>query len=73
MSLASQRSARISFVALGADDDTEARVTAGNYADADDPTDTDEETDDLEPVNASLNMSTKPKTQSRPDRILQCR
>ncbi len=56
----------VSFVALGADDDTEARVAAGNYAEGDDPGDTDEDTDDLEPVNASLNMSTKPKTQSKP-------
>ncbi|TWU19859.1 phage major capsid protein [Allorhodopirellula heiligendammensis] len=56
----------VSFVALGADDDTEARVAAGNYAEGDDPSDTDEDTDDLEPVNASLNMSTKPKTQSKP-------
>ncbi|MBB3204960.1 hypothetical protein FHS27_000727 [Rhodopirellula rubra] len=54
----------VSFVALGADDDTEARVAAGNYADVDESTDTDEETDDLEPVNASLNMSTKPKPKS---------
>ena len=55
----------VSFVALGADDDTEARVAAGNYADGDDPSDTDEDTDDLEPVNASLNMSTKPKTETK--------
>ncbi|MCM2370681.1 Mu-like prophage major head subunit gpT family protein [Aporhodopirellula aestuarii] len=55
----------VSFVALGADDDTEARVAAGNYAEGDDPGDTDEETDDLEPVNASLNMSTKPKTENK--------
>lgn len=54
----------VSFVALGADDDTEARVAAGNYTDGDDPGETDEETDDLEPVNASLSMSTKPKPQS---------
>ncbi len=57
----------VSFVALGADDDTEARVAAGNYAEGDDPSDTDEDTDDLEPVNASLNMSTKPKPQSKQD------
>ncbi|MBB3205444.1 hypothetical protein FHS27_001244 [Rhodopirellula rubra] len=61
----------VSFVALGADDNTEARVAAGNYADVEDPgnepeeTDTDP-TDDLEPVNASLNMSTKPKTETKP-------
>ncbi|MCC9656352.1 hypothetical protein U8335_24070 [Roseiconus lacunae] len=55
----------VSFVALGADDDTEARVAAENYADGDDPSDTDEDTDDLEPVNASLNMSTKPKSGSK--------
>ncbi len=56
----------VSFVALGADDDTEARVAAGNYADGDDPGETEEDTDDPEPVNASLNMSTKPKTQTKP-------
>ncbi|QDT60631.1 Mu-like prophage major head subunit gpT [Stieleria bergensis] len=61
----------VSFVALGADDNTEARVAAGNYADVEDPGDeTDdtepETTDDLEPVNASLNMSTKPKTETKP-------
>ncbi|MCO8122564.1 Mu-like prophage major head subunit gpT family protein [Stieleria sp. TO1_6] len=55
----------VSFVALGADDDTEARVAAGNFANVDDPSDTDEDTDDLEPVNASLNMSTKPKTETK--------
>ena len=55
----------VSFVALGADDDTEARVAAG-LADADEPdvAETDP-TDDLEPVNASLNMSTKPKTETK--------
>ncbi|TWU40175.1 Mu-like prophage major head subunit gpT [Novipirellula aureliae] len=50
----------VSFVALGADDDTEARVAAGQHTD--DPDETTENMDDLEPVNASLNMSTKPKT-----------
>ncbi|MCC9642976.1 Mu-like prophage major head subunit gpT family protein [Rhodopirellula sp. JC740] len=55
----------VSFVALGADDDTEARVAAG-LADADEPDDAETEpTDDLEPVNASLNMSTKPKSGSK--------
>lgn len=57
----------VSFVALGADDDTEARVAAGKYTDGDDPGDTDEDTDDLEPVNASLDMSKKPKPQSKQD------
>ncbi|MEO1617630.1 MAG: hypothetical protein AAFV88_17400, partial [Planctomycetota bacterium] len=52
-------------VALGADDDTEARVAAG-LADAHEPDDAETEpTDDLEPVNASLNMSTKPKTETK--------
>ncbi len=60
----------VSFVALGADDNTEARVAAGNYADVEDPGDEPEDTepettDDLEPVNASLNMSTKPKTETK--------
>jgi hypothetical protein len=55
----------VSFVALGADDNTEARVAAG-LAENEDPEDTDTETtDDLEPVNASLNMSTKPKTETK--------
>ncbi|MDF1839951.1 MAG: hypothetical protein P1U77_00850 [Rubripirellula sp.] len=55
----------VSFVALGADDDTEARVAAG-LADADEPDDAETDpTDDLEPVNASLNMSTKPKTETK--------
>jgi hypothetical protein len=58
----------VSFVALGADDNTEARVAAG-LAENDEPEDPDtdtETTDDLEPVNASLNMSTKPKTETKP-------
>jgi hypothetical protein len=51
----------VSFVALGADDNTEARVAAGQ-TDEDDPESGDDEaTDELEPVNASLDMSTKPK------------
>src|SRR6056297_2090901 len=51
----------VSFVALGADDNTEARVAAGQ-ADEDEPDTGEEETnDDLEPVNASLDMTTKPK------------
>ncbi|GAA4447011.1 hypothetical protein [Novipirellula rosea] len=58
----------VSFVALGADDNTEARVAAG-LADGDGPdeseTDETQSTDDLEPVNASLNMSTKPKTEPK--------
>ncbi|GAA4447257.1 hypothetical protein GCM10023156_09040 [Novipirellula rosea] len=58
----------VSFVALGADDNTEARVAAG-LADGDgwdeNETDETESKDDLEPVNASLNMSTKPKTEPK--------
>ncbi|QEG02339.1 Mu-like prophage major head subunit gpT [Stieleria maiorica] len=51
----------VSFVALGADDNTEARVAAGQ-ADEDDPETGDDETAvNLEPVNASLEMTTKPK------------
>ncbi|WP_149495375.1 phage major capsid protein [Roseiconus lacunae] len=51
----------VSFVALGADDNTEARVAAGQ-SDEDDPETSDEENNDnLEPVNASLEMPTKPK------------
>src|SRR6056297_2216609 len=54
----------VSFVALGADDNTEARVAAG-LAETEEPDETEpESTDDLEPVNASLNMSTKPKTET---------
>ncbi|TWT80604.1 Mu-like prophage major head subunit gpT [Planctomycetes bacterium CA13] len=55
----------VSFVALGADDDTEARVAAGNHVEGDDPGDVDEDTEGLEPVNASLNMSLKPKPKSK--------
>ncbi|QDV85558.1 hypothetical protein [Planctomycetes bacterium TBK1r] len=56
----------VSFVALGADDNTEARVAAGQ-ADEDNPESGGEETtDDLEPVNASLDMSTKPKAKPQP-------
>ncbi|MCP4892378.1 MAG: hypothetical protein GY911_01005 [Actinomycetales bacterium] len=51
----------VSFVALGADDDTEARVAAGRTDDPDDPDDDLDDTEVLEPVNASLNMSTAPK------------
>ncbi|MCA9221558.1 MAG: hypothetical protein KDA71_14605, partial [Planctomycetales bacterium] len=55
----------VSFVALGADDNTEARVAAGQ-SDEDDPETADEETtNDLEPVNASLDMTTKPKAKPR--------
>ncbi|TWT74831.1 phage major capsid protein [Allorhodopirellula solitaria] len=58
----------VSFVALGADDNTEARVAAG-LAETDEPEEPDtESTDDLEPVNASLNMSTKPKTETKPSK-----
>ncbi len=55
----------ISFVALGADDDTEARVAAGR---SDDPDDDLEDTEVLEPVNASLNMSKATKPKSKPNR-----
>ncbi|WP_413431561.1 hypothetical protein [Crateriforma spongiae] len=57
----------VSFVALGADDKTEARVAA-NQPDDDDTGEGDDDQEDtiLEPVNASLNMSTKPKTNPKP-------
>ncbi|WP_413431754.1 hypothetical protein [Crateriforma spongiae] len=55
----------VSFVALGADDNTEARVAAGQPEDGPDTGD-EESTDDLEPVNASLDMSTKPKAKPQP-------
>ncbi|QDT62371.1 Mu-like prophage major head subunit gpT [Stieleria bergensis] len=51
----------VSFVALGADDNTEARVAAGQADEDVSETGDEESTDDLEPVNASLDMSTKPK------------
>ena len=58
----------VSFVALGADDDTEARIAAGQAGDDEDldndePDDETTETDDsdLDPVNASLELSAKPK------------
>jgi len=58
----------VSFVALGADDDTEARIAAGQSGDDEDvdndePDDDSSETDDaeLEPVNASLDLGSKPK------------
>lgn len=57
----------VSFVALGADDNTEARVAAG-MADGDETDETGDDTettDDLEPVNASLNMTTKSKTEPK--------
>jgi hypothetical protein len=58
----------VSFVALGADDDTEARIAAGQVGDDEDQ-DSDEADDDtadhddseLDPVNASLELSAKPK------------
>jgi len=58
----------VSFVALGADDNTEARVAAGmvDGDETDDAGDDTETTDDLEPVNASLNMTTKTKTEPNP-------
>ena len=59
----------VSFVALGADDNTEARVAAGQ-ADEDDPETAEEEAnDDLEPVNASLEMTTKPKVKPQSESL----
>jgi hypothetical protein len=56
----------VSFVALGADDNTEARVAAGQPDDEDSGEgDDDQEDTILEPVNASLDMSTKPKFKSK--------
>ena len=43
----------VSFVALGADDDTEARVAAGKAEDAEET----DSNDSVEPVNSSLNLS----------------
>ena len=58
----------VSFVALGADDDTEARIAAGQAEgdddlDGNDPDEDNTESDDseLDPVNASLELSAKPK------------
>ncbi|WP_436717402.1 hypothetical protein U8335_11100 [Roseiconus lacunae] len=51
----------VSFVALGADDNTEARVAAGQSEEDDPETGDEGTTDDIEPVNASLDMTTKPK------------
>jgi hypothetical protein len=58
----------VSFVALGADDDTEARIAAGQAEGDDDiegnePDEDNTEPDDseLDPVNASLELSAKPK------------
>jgi hypothetical protein len=58
----------VSFVALGADDDTEARIAAGQAGDDEDldnelPDDDTTESDDseLDPVNASLDLGGKPK------------
>ncbi len=55
-------------MALGADDDTEARIAAGQPSDDEDldseqPGDDTTESDDseLDPVNASLDMGSKPK------------
>ncbi len=45
----------VSFVALGADDDTEARVAAGRQSDQTDDGEPNETS--IEPVNASLNLS----------------
>jgi hypothetical protein len=58
----------VSFVALGADDDTEARIAAGQVGDDEDPDGddaddgtTDPDESELDPVNASLELSAKPK------------
>ena len=58
----------VSFVALGADDDTEARIAAGQSGDdeeldSEEPDDDTTESDDseLDPVNASLDLGSKPK------------
>jgi hypothetical protein len=58
----------VSFVALGADDDTEARIAAGQSEgdddlDGEDSGDDTTESDDseLDPVNASLELSAQPK------------
>ncbi len=58
----------VSFVALGADDDTEARIAASQAEgdddlDGNDPDEDNTESDDseLDPVNASLELSAKPK------------
>ncbi|QDV62582.1 phage major capsid protein [Crateriforma conspicua] len=58
----------VSFVALGADDNTEARVAA-NQPDDEDSGEGDDDQEDtlLEPVNASLNMSSKPKSNPKPN------
>ncbi len=58
----------VSFVALGADDDTEARVAAGRLAEAEGQNVSDDEDTELDPVNASLNLS-KPNT-SAPSQTL---
>ncbi len=50
----------VSFVALGADDDTEAKVAASQSEDDDDA----EEVEEVEPVNASLDMNNRPKQPS---------
>ena len=52
----------VSFVALGADDDTEARVAASQIQESDD----DEDLEEVEPVNASLNMTKMPSQKSSP-------
>ncbi|MBB3205073.1 hypothetical protein FHS27_000840 [Rhodopirellula rubra] len=52
----------VSFVALGADDDTEARVAAGQAAESEDPDDSTDDKDEVEPVNASLNVDPKPRS-----------
>ncbi len=58
----------VSFVALGADDDTEARIAAGQAGDDEeldnedaDDVSTEPDDSDLDPVNASLDLGTKPK------------
>ncbi len=56
----------VSFVALGADDDTEARVAAGRVTDDEiDGDDGAEDSDEVEPVNASLQLNnSKPRPTS---------
>ncbi len=51
----------VSFVALGADDDTEARIAAGQRDEVDEFNDDLEDDSELEPVNASLELDRKPK------------
>ena len=56
----------VSFVALGADDNTEARVAASQTEPADVEQGDEEVTEDLEPISASLQVSTKPTSAPQP-------